>query len=110
MKARGKAAIIGLVKYLKALNVDFVVIHDRDKGTEGAEKFNEPIRNAVGNDKKLILLEECVEDFLGYPAPSSEKPFNAYKQTLEWDGGWDGVPKQLQELLTKVYAPLLESA
>lgn len=110
VKARGKAAIIGLVKYLKALNVDFVVIHDRDKGTEGAEKFNEPIRNAVGNDKKLILLEECVEDFLGYPAPSSEKPFNAYKQTLEWDGGWDGVPKQLQELLTKVYAPLLESA
>ncbi|WP_277757179.1 TOPRIM nucleotidyl transferase/hydrolase domain-containing protein [Achromobacter denitrificans] len=107
VKARGKAAIIGLVKYLKALNVDFVVIHDRDKGTEGAERFNEPIRSAVGNDKKLILLEECIEDFLGYAAPSSEKPFNAYKRTLEWEDGWDGVPKQLKDLLTDVYTPLI---
>lgn len=107
VKARGKAAIIGLVKYLKALNVDFVVIHDRDKGTEGAERFNEPIRSAVGNDKKLILLEECIEDFLGYAAPSSEKPFNAYKRTLEWEDGWDGVPKQLKDLLTDIYTPLI---
>ena len=103
VKARGKASIIGLVKYLRALNVDFVVIHDRDKGTEGAEKFNEPIRRAVDNDKKLILLEECIEDFLGYPAPSSEKPFNAYKRTLEWGEGWEGVPEQLKKLLADVY-------
>ncbi|MNC67662.1 hypothetical protein D3C76_1290470 [compost metagenome] len=107
VKARGKAAIIGLVKYLSALNVDFFVIHDRDKGTEGAEKFNDPIKAAVGNDEKLILLEECIEDFLGYPAPSSEKPFNAYKRTLEWGEGWDGVPEQLKKLLTVVYAPLI---
>lgn len=51
IKARGKASIIGLVKYLSALKVDFFVIHDRDKGTEGAEKFNEPIKAAVGDDK-----------------------------------------------------------
>lgn len=107
VKARGKAAIIGLVKYLRALNVDFVVIHDRDKGVEGAEKFNEPIRSAVGNDKKLILLKECIEDFLGYPAPGSEKPFNAYKQSLEWKDGWDGVPEQLKKLLNDVYTPLM---
>lgn len=107
VKARGKASIIGLVKYLSALNVDFFVIHDRDKGTEGAEKFNEPIRVAVGNDEKLVRLEECIENFLGYPAPSSEKPFNAYKRTLEWEAGWDGVPEQLKKLLTSVYAPLI---
>ena len=107
VKARGKAAIIGLIKYLKALNVDFVVIHDRDKGTEGAEKFNGPIRVAVGNDEKLIVLEECVEDFLGYPAPGSEKPFSAYKRTLEWKEGWDGVPEQLKKLLNEVYSPLI---
>lgn len=107
VKARGKAAIIGLVKYLSALNVDFFVIHDRDKGTDGAEKFNEPIKKAVGNDNKLILLEECLEDFLGYPAPGSEKPFNAYKRTLEWGEGWDGVPNQLKILLADVYAPLI---
>ncbi|MBX8576258.1 ATP-dependent endonuclease [Pseudomonas cichorii] len=107
IKARGKASIIGLVKYLSALNVDFFVIHDRDKGTEGAEKFNEPIRAAVSNDEKLILMEECIEDFLGYPAPSSEKPFNAYKRTLDWGEGWDGVPEQLKKLLARVYAPLI---
>jgi len=106
IKARGKASIIGLVKYLNALNVDFFVIHDRDKGTEGAEKFNEPIRAAVGNDERLTLLEECIEDFLGYPVPGSEKPFNAYKHTLGWGEGWDGVPEQLKKLLTKVYAAL----
>ncbi len=108
VKARGKAAIIGLVKYLSALNVDFFVIHDRDKGTAGAEVFNEPIRQAVGNDQNLILLEECVEDFLGYKAPTSEKPFNAFKKTLEWGDNWDGVPVQLKELLTRVYAPLIQ--
>src|SRR5699024_1488514 len=43
VKARGKAAIIGLVKYLSALDVDFFVIHDRDGGTPGAELFNAPI-------------------------------------------------------------------
>ncbi|PMY38040.1 MULTISPECIES: AAA family ATPase [Pseudomonas] len=107
VKARGKASIIGLVKYLTALNVDFFVIHDRDKGVEGAEKFNEPIKTAVGNEKKLIALEECVEDFLGYPAPSSEKPFKAYKQTQEWGENWEGVPKQLKELLQEVYRPLI---
>jgi len=106
VKARGKASIISLVKYLTALKVDFFVIHDRDKGTAGAEKFNEPIRAAVGNDEKLMLFEECIEDFLGYPAPNSEKPFNAYKRTLEWGDGWDGVPEQVKKLLTKIYAPL----
>ena len=107
VKARGKASIIGLVKYLTALNVDFFVIHDRDKGVEGAEKFNEPIQKAVGDEKKLVVLEECVEDFLGYPAPSAEKPFKAYKQTQEWGENWDGVPKQLKELLRHVYSPLV---
>ncbi|UUT22431.1 ATP-dependent endonuclease [Pseudomonas sp. T8] len=107
VKARGKASIIGLVKYLTALNVDFFVVHDRDKGVEGAEKFNEPIKAAVGNEKKIIVLEECVEDFLGYPAPSSEKPFKAYKQTQEWGESWERVPKQLKELLQEVYRPLI---
>ncbi|WP_318351505.1 TOPRIM nucleotidyl transferase/hydrolase domain-containing protein [Klebsiella quasipneumoniae] len=36
VKARGKAAIIGLIKYLSALDVDFIVIHDRDQGVKGS--------------------------------------------------------------------------
>lgn len=48
------------------------VIHDRDGGTPGAESFNAPIAAAVGDASKVIMLEECIEDLLGYPAPSGE--------------------------------------
>lgn len=106
IKARGKASIIGLVKYLKALDVNFFVIHDRDQGTAGAEVFNQPIFDAVGSADRLTVLEECVEDLLGYPAPNSEKPFNAYKRTLSWGDNWDGVPAPLKVVMQKAYAPI----
>lgn len=107
VKARGKASIIGLVRYLTALKVDFFVIHDRDQGTKGAEVFNLPIQVAVGNATKVRMLEECIEDLLGYPAPSSEKPFTAYKRTLEWGDDWAGVPEQLKTLMKEAYSPLI---
>ncbi|EOG2038664.1 ATP-dependent endonuclease [Pseudomonas aeruginosa] len=107
VKARGKASIIGLVKYLSALKVNFFVVHDRDKGVAGAEKFNDPILKVVGDKEKVIMLEECVEDFLGYPPPTSEKPFNAYKHSIGWGEDWGGVPDKLKELLKKAYHPLM---
>lgn len=107
VKARGKAAIIGLVKYLKALDVDFFVIHDRDAGTAGAEIFNTPIADAVGDINKVIMLEECVEDLLGYPAPGSEKPFKAYIETLNWGNEWGDVPLPLRQVLTRAYSPYI---
>ncbi|WP_302848899.1 AAA family ATPase [Moritella viscosa] len=39
IKARGKASIIGVVKYLNALNIDCFVIHDRDAGCANAENL-----------------------------------------------------------------------
>lgn len=107
VKARGKASIIGLVKYLTALKVDFFVIHDRDKGTEGAEKFNKPIQIAVGDTSKILMLEECMEHFLGYEPPNAEKPFIAFKHTLTWGDTWHGVPEALKKLLAKAYHPLI---
>ncbi|WP_411749454.1 AAA family ATPase [Serratia marcescens] len=107
VKARGKAAIIGLVKYLRALDVEFFVIHDRDRGTEGAEVFNGPIAAAVGEADKVIMLEECVEDLLGYPAPGSEKPFKAYKETQRWGDNWNDVPEPLRQVLTKAFSPFI---
>lgn len=107
IKARGKASIIGLVKYLSALKVDFVVIHDRDQGVAGAEKFNQPILDGVGDPTKVIKFEECIEDFLGYAPPSSEKPFTAYKNTLSWPEGWEGVPAKLKDLIQYIYEPLI---
>ncbi|EMB6252913.1 AAA family ATPase [Serratia marcescens] len=107
VKARGKAAIIGLVKYLRALDVEFFVIHDRDRGTAGAEVFNGPIAVAVGDTDKVIMLEECVENLLGYPDPGSEKPFKAYKETQRWGDNWNDVPEPLRQVLTKAFSPFI---
>lgn len=107
VKARGKAAIIGLVKYLSALDVDFFVIHDRDGGTPGAEVFNAPIAAAVGDASKVIMLEECVEDLLGYPAPGSEKPFKAFQEAQRWGDEWNDVPEPLRRILTRAFSPFI---
>lgn len=84
VKARGKASILSLVKYLHALSIQPVVIHDRDRGTEGSEKLNPLISDAVGDAARLIVLEECLEDVLGYKAPSTDKPFKVFNQTSNW--------------------------
>ncbi|MGQ8845415.1 ATP-dependent nuclease [Serratia sp. TSA_7] len=107
VKSRGKAAIIGLIKYLSALDVDFIVIHDRDKGVKGAEVFNPHILAAAGSQEKVIVVEECIEDILGYPAPTSEKPFNAYQQTLKWGGDFEDIPEKLKSIMQRVYHPWL---
>jgi predicted ATP-dependent endonuclease of OLD family len=102
IKARGKAAIIGLVKYLKAMGITPIVIHDRDKDVAGAEKFNAPIIEAVGNDN-VILLCECIEDVLGYPPPTGEKPYNAYTFTKAWGDQWEDVPSQWRTIVEKAF-------
>lgn len=86
LRARGKAAIIPLVKYLKAMQIDIYVMHDKDENTAGAVIFNEPIKQALNNDTHLFVLENCIEDVLGYPAPSSDKPYRAYSFI---NGKWD---------------------
>lgn len=101
IKARGKATIIGILKYIRALKIDFFVIHDRDNHTPGAAKFNAPIEVAAGDPSRIFQMEECIEDFLGYDAPSSEKPFNAYKKTTSWGRKWTDVPSNLRNLLSR---------
>lgn len=85
VRARGKATIIALANYFNALNLDFTVIHDKDSKTVSV-KYNEPIKKAA-KEKKVIVLEECLEETLGYKAPNSEKPYTVYKffsdRTLE---------------------------
>lgn len=48
LRARGKVAIIPLIKYLKAMYIDIYVMHDKDENTPGAVIFNEPIRQSLG--------------------------------------------------------------
>lgn len=102
IKARGKAAIISLVKYLKAMEIHPFVIHDRDQGKQGAEVFNKPILDAVGDSEKRMMMEECIEDELGYEAPSVEKPYTAYSFVQKWKF-WEDVPQKWKEKMNIVF-------
>lgn len=84
IRARGKASIISLVKYLQDLGIFPYVMHDRDQGTAGAEVFNQPISNAVNDANRLTLNHENVESSLGYVASSTDKPFKAFTITNAW--------------------------
>ena len=103
IKARGKASIIGIAKYFRALGICFLVMHDRDNGVAGAEKFNQPIADAVADQNNIVVLEKCMEDVLGYPAPTSEKPFNAYKIASGWGDSWEDVPPALRVVMGKLF-------
>jgi len=106
VRARGKASIISLVKYLHDLDIFPFVMHDRDKGTPGAEVFNLPISEAVNDPNHLILNEENVEDTLGYTAPSTDKPFKAFEFTNSWTS-LDDVPKVWKEKIEFVFGVTL---
>ncbi len=102
VRARGKASIIGLAKYLVAMGIAPIVVHDRDQGTEGAEKFNQPIADAVGSSGRVIQMAENVEDEVGYAAPSAEKPLRAFQETAKWDD-WDSVPDSWKQRMKQIF-------
>lgn len=106
VKARGKAAIIGLVKYLTSMGIKPIVVHDRDGEVKGAVVFNQPIAEAVGTNGRIIQMFENVEDELGYSA-SSEKPFKAYKKTQEWGDNWTDIPKAWRDKVKEIYGDYL---
>ncbi|WP_141505694.1 AAA family ATPase [Paenibacillus luteus] len=104
VKARGKATIISLVKYLKAMGFQPYVVHDLDIGTEHAMKFNEPIQVAVGSETHVFPLANCIEDVLGYPAPSSNKPVKAYKHILtSWNQDWESVTEDWRIIVESIF-------
>jgi len=103
IKARGKAAIISLVKYLTSMGISPIVVHDRDQGIENAEKFNAPISEALNGNGKIILMEENVEDEIGYTA-NSEKPFKAYQETLKWGNNWENIPENWRNKLKDIFS------
>lgn len=103
IKATGKATMISFVKYLKALNVDAFVVHDEDSGTPGAVKMNAPILNALDNDaSKRLMMHNCIEDELGYDAPSSDKPYKAYRFVENWKS-WADVPQNWKDRMKNVF-------
>lgn len=103
LRARGKAAIIPLIKYLKAMQIDIYVMHDKDENTPGAIVFNEPIRHSLDNDNHLFVLQNCVEDVLGYEAPSSNKPYKAYCFISENWNEWSDVRTEWRTIIQGIF-------
>ena len=103
LRARGKAAIIPLIKYLRAMHIDIYVMHDKDADTQGAVIFNEPIRQALDNDGHLFVLENCVEDVLGYTAPTSDKPYKAYCYINENWKEWKDISEQWKIIIQNIF-------
>ena len=108
IKARGKATIVGLAKYLNAMNIRPIVVHDRDAGTAGAESINKAITAAV-DAGKVIQLHECIEDVLGYKAPSAEKPYHAFRLAKEWNK-WSDLPSNWQKKLEEIFESYINGA
>lgn len=103
IRARGKATIIPLIKYLKSMGINPYVIHDRDANTPNAFKFNLPISEALNDDNRLYVLEECMEDLLGYTASSNDKPYKAYQFITEnWEDSWEDVNENWREIINSL--------
>lgn len=110
VKARGKATIISLVKYLKSLSIIPFVIHDKDL-VDGATKFNIPILEALDNvESNRFVVENTIEDILGYPEPSNDKPYKAYKYISEnWGGNWIDIQENWRVIFeTRIAKQLFE--
>lgn len=109
VKARGKASIIGLVKYLVAMGITPIVVHDRDGGIAGAEVFNQPIADALAGSGKVVQMHENIEDEMGYPAPTSEKPFKAYQHTQTWGDDWADIPVTWKAKMVEIFGDYVEN-
>lgn len=108
LRARGKAVLISLAKYLNALGINYIILHDRDQGTERAEAMNPHILSAAGEGNR-IMVEECIEDILGYAPPSSEKPYKAHKFIeSNWAEDFDHLPENWKDIFIELHAPYLD--
>lgn len=109
VKATGKATMISLIKYLKALGISPFVVHDEDAGTEGAERMNAPILSALeGEEAKRLMMHNCIEDELGYPVSASDKPYKAYLKVRDWYT-WDDVPDNWKSKMRIVFSEFADS-
>lgn len=105
IRARGKASIIALVKYLKSMGITPYVLHDLDSNTPGAVVMNEPIKRALNCDENLFIIKDCIEDVLGYDPPTSEKPFKAYKFVQEnWMNDYNNINEEWANIVEDIFS------
>ena len=108
LRARGKSVLISIAKYLNALSLDYIFMHDRDSGVPRAEVMNAPILEQTGPERR-IMIEECIEDLLGYPAPSGEKPYKAYQHIeANWGDNFEDLPNDWKVVFIQLCSPYLD--
>lgn len=57
---------------------------------------------------RQILLEECMENVLGYEAPSADKPYKAYCHIKSnWGDDFNSIPDAWREIFIKICHPYL---
>jgi putative ATP-dependent endonuclease of OLD family len=108
LRARGKGVLISIAKYLNALDVNYIFMHDRDGETAGAEAMNAPILAQTGEDRR-VMIAECIEDLLGYAAPSSEKPYTAHRYIENnWGDEFSDLPSDWTSVFITLCSPYLD--
>lgn len=108
LRARGKSVLISIGKYLNALDVEYMFMHDRDKGTDKAESFNAPIAEVTGEHRR-IMINECIEDLLGYQAPTYDKPYKAHSHIEDkWGNDLDSIPNDWKVTFIRLCSPYLD--
>ena len=51
----------------------------------------------------LFVLENCVEDVLGYSAPTSDKPYRAYRYINENWNEWKDVTAEWKIIMQRIF-------
>src|SRR5690606_7769924 len=106
IKARGKAAIIGLIRYLTSMGITPIVVHDLDADEPNAAKYNQPIQDALNGNGRIITMENNVEEVLEYQA-TYEKPYQAFKKTTEWGDSWEELPERWRLKMKEIFGEYL---
>lgn len=108
LRARGKAVFISLAKYLNALGINYIIMHDSDIGIERSERLN-PLIGQITTENRRIVVNNNIEDILGYNPPSKDKPYKAYKHILEnWENSFEGLPENWKNIFIKLFSPYLD--
>ncbi|PIF14002.1 AAA family ATPase [Candidatus Pantoea floridensis] len=107
IRARGKAVFISLAKYLNALDVNYIILHDEDSQKAGARIFNDLILN-VSTAQRRIMIRDCIEDILNYPPPSSDKPYKAHKHISDNWTDFNSIPEAWRDVFKLLHSPYLD--
>ena len=70
--------------------------------------MNQPILEALDNDaSKRFMMNNCIEDELGYKAPTYDKPYKAYQYVNNWNS-WENIPERWRNNIQTIFSPYFE--